>query len=108
MNSTIRVISGDWNILPVGDIKNNCSYFRLETTLSVEINEIADIIFVSRREILALNNLKFQCYSKFHTFQLSKTGIQTITCHISWCHQNIQCIFNVYTESLLKNRNCQF
>lgn len=108
MNSTIRVISGDWNILPVGDIKNNWSYFRLETTLSVEINEIADIIFVSRREILALNNLKFQCYSKFHTFQLSKTGIQTITCHISWCHQNIQCIFNVYTESLLKNRNCQF
>lgn len=42
MNSTIRVISGDWNILPVGDIKNNWSYFRLEITLSFEINEIAD------------------------------------------------------------------
>lgn len=42
MNSTIRVISGDWNILPVGDIKNNWSYFRLEITLSFENNEAAD------------------------------------------------------------------
>lgn len=42
MNSTIRVISGDWNILPVGDIKNNWSYFRLEIIFSFEINVIAD------------------------------------------------------------------
>lgn len=62
MNSTIRVISGDWNILPVGDIKNNWSYFRLEITLSFEINEIADDTFVPRQEMLAINNLKFQCY----------------------------------------------
>lgn len=62
------------------------------------------IIFVPRQEILALNNLKFQCYEKFHTFQLNKIAIQTRTL----CYQNIQCIFNVPQHNLLRNRNCQF
>lgn len=60
MNSTIRVISGDWNILPVMTLR--ITGVILKITLSFEISETMDDKFVPTQEMLAMNSLKSQCY----------------------------------------------